>query len=103
MSRDTHRPNEEIAKAPNAMLGQEIMSFKKTLSGAAPHAVLFSDHDLPNMADDQYRVFVQGEVTTFPNVDESSIATTGFSLLNGLATEVIHILVHGKIAGRLQP
>lgn len=100
ITRDTHRVNEEIVKAPSAMVGEEFMSFKATLSGAAPHAITFSAQSLPDMYDNLYRVFPHGETTGRVTVDESTIAATGFSLLGGADTEVVHILVHGKIAGR---
>jgi hypothetical protein len=102
LTRDTHRAGEEVAKTPAAMIGNEFMSFKVTLSGAAPHAITFSGQSLPDMYDNLYRVFPHGETASRLTVDESTITEAGFSLLGGADTEVAHILVHGKIAGRDQ-
>jgi hypothetical protein len=99
-TRDTHRAGEEIAKAPSEMVGEELVSFKVTLAGAAPHAITFSGQNLPDMYDNQYRVIPHGETASRVTVDESTISETGFSLLSGVAAEVVHILVHGKVAGR---
>jgi len=96
-TRDTHRQGEEVSKAPSAMVDEELQSAKHTQVGATD-ALTFAALGLEDMEDTNYRVVVGGE--TAATVDESSIATTGFSLVGGGAAEVAHIWVHGKIASR---
>jgi hypothetical protein len=96
MERTTHRATELITGAGAGNLG--IMSLKITSDGT-PDPVVFRDHGLPDMADDQYRIFLAGETVAALKPDESTIATTGFSVIGGGNTEVIHVMVHGKIAG----
>ncbi|MBT8428382.1 MAG: hypothetical protein KJN79_00575 [Gammaproteobacteria bacterium] len=93
--RKTNRAGEALSGI-KAQAGQRFFSFKKTLT-ADPLAVLFADEGLPDMDDVAYRVFIHGE-TDVGNVDESTIATTGFSILGGTGAEVAHILVHGAVA-----
>lgn len=99
MSRDTHRHGEEISKAPSVMADEELISFKITLAGAGD-AVSFSAQGMPDMADVDYRISIDGEFAGAVSVDESTIAETGFSLIGGVASEVAHIWIHGKTASR---
>ena len=96
-ARETNRSG-EVLKGVKAQAGQKFMSFKHTHAGAAD-AVLFATHGLPNMKNVSYRIFLQGESTESQgdaiSIDESSIATTGFSFVGGTAAEVSHILVLG--------
>lgn len=98
-TRDTHRQGEEIAKAPSAMVDEELQTAKVTLAGAGD-ALTFDGLGLEDMADTSYRVAVHGEFAGTVSVDESTIAETGFSLVGGAASEVAHIWVHGKIGSR---
>lgn len=95
--RQTHRPNELVTQAQVG--GQALFSFKQTLSGVAPHTVAFAAHGLKDMADADYRVVPHGETAGRVTVDESTITEQGFSLLGGADTEVVHIMVHGKVEG----
>ena len=98
-ARETHRPG-EVLKGVKAQAGQKFMSFKHTHVGAAD-AVLFATYGLPNMKDTDYRILPAGESTESAgdaiSVDESSIATTGFSFVGGTASEVTHVFVHGNV------
>lgn len=98
-ARETHRSG-EVLKGVKAQKGEKIMSFKHTFAGAAD-AVTFAQYGLPDMADTAYRVMLQGEFTESQGdaicIDESSIATTGFSFVGGTATEIAHIWVHGNV------
>jgi hypothetical protein len=97
-TRQTHRPSELITQAQEG--GQALFSFKKTLSGAAPHTVAFADHGFKNMKNASYRVTVGGEFASGAcNVDESTITTQGFSLLGGADTEIAHVWIHGEVEG----
>jgi|WetSurMetagenome_2_1015567.scaffolds.fasta_scaffold10312_5 hypothetical protein len=91
--RATNRDGESIDA--RTVIKERLIGFKKTLSGSAPHHIKFVTEGFPVMADASYRVFVQGETVARVTVDESTIATTGFDLLLGADTEVVHILVHG--------
>jgi hypothetical protein len=48
-----------------------------------------------------YAVAVGGETAARVTVDQSTIATTGFDLLGGADTEVVHLLIHGVTASRV--
>ena len=100
-TRDTHRQGEEIAKAPAAMVDEELQSAKVTLSGAAD-VLTFSGMGLADMADIDYRVVVAGEFAGVVSADESTLAETGFTLVGGAAAEVAHIWIHGKVASRVR-
>lgn len=78
--------------------GDRTFSFKKTLSGAAPHTVVLADHDIPKLVAG-YRIFPHGETSSRMTVDESTITQLGFNLLSGADTEVAHVLVHGTVDG----
>ena len=97
--RETTRSG-EVLKGVKAQAGEKFMSFKHTFAGAAD-AVLFDTYGLPNMKDADYRIFLQGEFTESQgdaiSIDESTIATTGFSFVGGTASEIAHILVHGNV------
>jgi hypothetical protein len=98
-ARETHREG-EVLKGVKAQAGEKFMSFKHTHAGAAD-AVLFDTYGLPDMADADYRIFLQGESTESQgdaiSIDESTIAKTGFSFVGGTASEISHILVHGNV------
>jgi hypothetical protein len=98
-ARETHREG-EVLKGVKAQQGEKFMSFKHTHVGAAD-AVTFAAYSLPNMKDADYRIFLQGESTESQgdaiSIDESTIATTGFSFVGGTASEISHILVHGNV------
>lgn len=96
--RITHREG-EVLHGVKAQAGERFMSFKVTLGGS-PHSVSFEALGLPNMKDTDYRVFPFGEHAALgpvTSVDESTIATTGFDIINGAAAEVAHVLVHGNV------
>lgn len=80
---------------------QGINAFLVT-SGGTPDAVVFAELNppLPDMADANYVVLVNGETAADKvSVDESSKATTGFTILNGGAAEVLNVVVIGRLAG----
>lgn len=95
MGRQTNREGEALSGIV-AQAGQKFFSFKKTAT-ASPLAITFAGEGLPDMANTSYRVFVHNEGLNL-KVDESTIATTGFSILGGTGAEVAHILVHGETA-----
>jgi hypothetical protein len=99
-ARRTHREGEALSNEV-AGAGKKFRSFKHTHVGAAD-AVLFATLGLPNMADADYVIMHAGESTESQgdviSIDESSIATTGFSFVGGTAAEITHILIHGRIA-----
>lgn len=100
-TRDTHRQGEEIAKAPSAMVDEELQSAKYTMSGGGPHSVTFNELGLEDMANPDYRIMVQGEfASNNVHIDESTISETGFDIVNGADTEIAHLFIHGKIASR---
>jgi hypothetical protein len=83
---------------------QGTMAFNVT-SGGTPDAVVFADiyvegEQLPNMADGNYTVLVNGETAADKvSVDESSKEPTGFSILNGGAAEILNVVVIGRFDG----
>lgn len=91
--KQTHRDGEALSGVV-AQAGQRFFSFKKVAT-ASPLAITFAGEGLPNMADVDYRVLVHDEGLGL-SVDESTIATTGFSILGGTGAEVAHIFVHGE-------
>lgn len=93
--RQTHRSGEALSGV-EAQAGQRFFSFKKTAT-ASPLAITFAGEGLPDMDDVNYRVMVHDEGLGL-SVDESTIATTGFSILGGTGAEVAHIWVHGTTA-----
>ena len=99
MNRQTHRASELVTHA--GVGGQSLTSFKLT-SGGTPDHVIFKDLGLPDMADANYRVMCGGECVADPHVDESTITAQGFDILHGAASEIIHVWVHGKVAGSPQ-
>lgn len=78
--------------------GVAIQIAEVAQAGAAPFAVTFAGLGLSAMADADYLVFVTG-----PNGDERADLTTrttaGFSILGGADTEVLGIMVVGRVAG----
>lgn len=99
-TRDTHRAGEQISKAPDAMVGQELQSAKVVLSGAS-HAFTFAGSGLAPAKDTAYRVAIHGEFAGTVRVDESTITEAGFTIIGGAAAEVAHVFIHGKIASRV--
>ena len=99
VTRDTHRRQEEIAKAPAAMVGEELMTFSVTLAGD-PEVVTFGAQGLPDMEDELYRVAIHGEGAG--KLDESTKAAGGFDIIGGAPGDVCHCFIHGKVAGRLR-
>lgn len=76
--------------------GVGIQSFL-VVSGGGPDAVTFAALGLPDMHDTAYVVLVGGETAGAVSVDESTKATTGFSILGGVSSEVLNVLVVGRI------
>jgi hypothetical protein len=68
-------------------------------SGGSPDAVTFAGAGLPDMADTNYLVIPGGETAARVTVDESTKLATGFSVLGGAASEVIHVVVIGRLGG----
>ena len=94
--RATHRATEAIVAGTG---GTGLMSYKLTSAGT-PDAVVFANIGLPDMADSDYVVQIQGETVLACHIDESTITPQGFSILHGAAAEIIHITIHGKISGQ---
>lgn len=85
--------------------GIAMQSFEKTLS-AGTNSIVFADEGLDDMADALYHIFVGGEITlseaapnTIVKADVSTRATTGFDLIDGVNTDVVHVMVVGRLAG----
>lgn len=81
--------------------GMGMASFQVTSAGS-PDAVVFADLGLPDMQSTTYQVFVSAETGgTVRNVaaDQSTLATTGFSILGGTSSDTLHVLVVGRFAG----
>lgn len=93
--RPTHRATEAIVAG---LGGSGVVSFKLT-SGGTPDHVLFANLGMPDMADDQYVVQIGGETVLVSHIDESTITAQGFDILHAALNEVLHITIHGKIAG----
>jgi hypothetical protein len=83
--------------------GISIQSKQITQSGASPFSVVFADQDMLDMADATYTVLVGGETVGAPKVDQSTIATTGFDIAGGADTEVLHVLVVGRVKDQIGP
>lgn len=77
---------------------KHLQSKQITQSGVAPLVVNFAAEGMENMKDTNYVVIVQGETAARVTVDQSTIATTGFNVLGGADTEVVHVLVIGRCA-----
>jgi hypothetical protein len=75
-----------------------IQSFLVT-SGGTPDVVTFAGLGLPNMADANYVVLVNGETSGAVSVDESTKTVAGFSILGGGSSEVLNVVVIGRIKG----
>ena len=79
--------------------GVSLQSKQITQSGAAPFSVVLEDHGLSKMADANYAVIVQGETVARATVDQSTITASGFDVLGGADTEVLHIVIVGRLDG----
>lgn len=82
--------------------GTTIQWLLKTASGTS-QAIVFADEGLQDMANASYVVIAQAETGGAASnviVDESSKATTGFTILATAASEVLNILVVGTVAGQ---
>ena len=78
--------------------GVSLQAFK-VISAGTPDTVSFAALGLPDMDDPDYLVFVGGEGAF--TVDESTITAQGFDILGGAASNVMHVLVVGKLKGQL--
>lgn len=79
--------------------GLNIASFS-VISAGSPDAVLLSTYGYGEMADTSYQVFVDGETTNPVHADESTKTVAGFTILGGVAAEVMHVLVIGRLKGQ---
>jgi hypothetical protein len=97
--RQTSKPG-EVLSGVLAQAGEKFFSFKHTFAGAAD-AILFATYGMPDMADADYRIMLQGEFTESQGdaicVDESTITPRGFSFVGGTAAEIAHIWIHGNV------
>jgi hypothetical protein len=84
-----------------AMAGMAIQAAQVTQVGAAPFSVVLEDHGLARMGNDSYVVIPHGETAGRVTIDQDTITRDGFDLLGGADTEVIHLLIVGRIAGQL--
>jgi hypothetical protein len=80
--------------------GVSIQVKQITQSGAAPCVVSFAAEGMSDMADTSYVVIVGGETAAAATVDQSTIATTGFNIIGGADTEVLHVVVIGRVKGQ---
>jgi len=78
--------------------GEGVTSFLVTSTGT-PDAVVFAELGLPDMETASYVVIAQAEGSTC-TVDESTKATTGFSILGASAADVINVIVGGQFKGQ---
>ncbi len=76
--------------------GQSVVTFS-VVSGGTPDTVVFADIGLPDMHDASYQVLVNGETTGAVSVDEDTKATTGFDILGGGSSEVLNVMVGGRV------
>ena len=83
-----------------AKAGVSVQSKQITQAGASPFTVSFSAQGMSDMADTSYTVTVNGETAAATSVDQSTIATTGFDVIGGADTEVLHIVVIGRLKGQ---
>ena len=79
--------------------GVAMQAAQITQAGAPPFSLVLADHGLADMADTEYAVLVNGETVAATHVDQSTIATTGFDVLGGADTEVLHVVIVGRLAG----
>ena len=86
--------------AAAAAAGVSIQAKQVTQSGASPFSVVLEDAGMKNMEDDEYVVIVQGETAARVTVDQSSLTKVGFDILGGADTEVLHVLVVGRLSGQ---
>lgn len=84
-----------VTAAAKAGVGIQVKQI--TQSGAAPLVVSFSAQGMSDMADTNYVVIAQGETAAAVMVDQSTMAVTGFNVLGGADTEVVHIVVIGRL------
>jgi hypothetical protein len=81
----------------DVLLSDEFQSARLEQPGASPFPVTFADIGLDNMDDTNYKVFVGGE--TAAQAQQTSYATTGFTLIGGSIGDIIHVLIVGPIQG----
>ena len=78
--------------------GGVSMQLATITPAGASYAVVFADEGLEDMADANYRVFYGGEqATTVPHTDVSTKATTGFTIINATAAELVEFVVIGRV------
>lgn len=99
MSRQTARDNELVVKQNKASAGKEFQSKKITATGTS-FAFNFVSQGLDPMESTDYVVMLQGETAAEAQVDESTITPDGFTIIGVANTEVVHVLVHGKLRYR---
>ncbi len=87
--------------AAAAAPGMSIQAAQVTQVGASPFSVDLAAQGLAPMANTSYAVIVQGETAARVTVDQSSITVNGFDVLGGADTEVLHLLVVGRLAEQL--
>lgn len=83
--------------------GVAVQAKQITQVGAAPFSVVLEDVGMADMADDQYAVLIGGETVGAPKVDQSTITAKGFDILGGADTEVLHVMVVGRLKGQVGP
>ena len=83
--------------------GVAMQAINITQAGAAPLVVNFAARGLANMANANYVVFAGGETAARVFVDESTKTPTGFNVLGGANTEVINLIIVGRLAGQRAP
>ena len=95
-------PLKDMGMSHLAAAGKGGVALQSALvvSGGAPDTVVLADLGLSDMADDQYAVLVDGETAARVTVDESTKTPQGFDILGGGATEVLNVVVVGRLKGQ---
>lgn len=89
-----------------AKAGVSLQSFSLVLSAGA-NVIVFADQGLTDMADANYHVYVGGELTltegtpnTIATADLSTRTPQGFTLINGVSSDVAHVMIVGQLEGQ---
>lgn len=84
-----------------AEAGVSVQAAQITQAGASPFAIDLEAQGLARMANTSYVVIVQGETASRVTVDQSTITAAGFSVAGGADTEVLHVLIVGRLDEQL--
>jgi len=87
--------------AAAAKAGVSVQYAQVTQVGVSPFSVDLAAQGLAPMANASYCVLVGGETAGAPKVDQSTITVNGFDVAGGADTEVLHVVVIGRLAEQL--